>query len=85
MCEICFIDTMGFIATSLDKLAENKNKNCKSTANRRIALKNLSKYFTNDLQFELVIKKGIYLYKYIDSYDKFYEINWQLFNNFMIN
>ena len=55
MYEIRFIDTMGFMATSLDKLAANINKDCKSTADRRIAFKNLSKHFIDDLQFELVI------------------------------
>ena len=56
MYEIYFIITIGFMANSLDKLAENINKDCKSPADRRIAFKKLSKQFTDDLQFKLVIK-----------------------------
>jgi hypothetical protein len=71
MFEIRFIDSFGFMNTSLDSLAKNINKDCKNISDRRKAFRNLSKQYPNDLHFELMTKKGIYPYDYIDSYDKF--------------
>jgi hypothetical protein len=73
MYEIRFVDTMGFMCTSLDKLGENINKGCKTREDRRREFKNISDHFTDDVEFELMIKKGVYPYEYIDSYDKFSE------------
>ena len=73
MFEIRFIDTLGFMATSLDKLTENLKDGCKSTAEKRIKFKKLSKHFTNDLEFNLMCSKGVYPYEYIDNYYKLYD------------
>jgi hypothetical protein len=48
--EIRFIDTLAFMASSLDSLTENLKKDCKTTQELRCAFKNLSEKFVNDDQ-----------------------------------
>ena len=58
---IIFIDSMLFMNSSLDKLVKNLN-----------GFKYLSKVF-KDEQLELVKKKGIYPYKYMNCFKRFKE------------
>ena len=71
--EIRFLDTLSFMATSIDKLSENLSKDCKTIEDKRKAFKNVSEQFPDDVEFELMIKKGIYPYDYIDKYNRLYE------------
>ena len=73
MYEIRFIDTYGFMASSLSDLIDNLKKGGKNINEWRKIFKNVSKGFTNDEQFLLMIQKGIYPYDYIDNYDKLLE------------
>ena len=73
MFELRFLDTLSFMATSIDKLSENLVVDCKTIQDKRKVFKNISKQFTNDNEFELMIKKGIYPYDYIDNYNRLYE------------
>ena len=61
---IVFIDSMLFLNSSLDKLVNNLNE-----------FKYLSKVFKGS-KLELVKKKGIYPYEYMDNFKKFKENNW---------
>ena len=58
---IIFIDSMLFMNSSLDKLAKNLNN-----------FKYLSSVFSGE-QLELVKKKGIYPYEYMNSFRRFKE------------
>lgn len=58
---INFIDSFGFLATSLDKLATNMNK---------CDFKYTKENFSDDL-FDIAIKKGLYPYEWVDSNEKF--------------
>jgi len=72
--EIRFVDTLAFMASSIDKLTENLKAGCKTDNELKLAFKNSSKHFNNsDLKFKAMISKGVYPYEYIDSYEKLYE------------
>ena len=58
-----FIDSFQFMSSSLDKLVSNLPKD---------ALKYTSQVF-GDLQLELMTRKGVYPYDYMDSFEKFKE------------
>jgi hypothetical protein len=73
MFEIRFLDTLSFMATSIDKLSDNLTIDCKNINDKRKVFKNVSEKFSNDYEFELMIKKGIYPYDYIDKYSRLYE------------
>jgi len=73
MFELRFLDTLSFMASSIDKLSENLVVDCKTIEDKRNVFKNISHQFTDDEQFELMIKKGIYPYDYIDNYNRLYE------------
>lgn len=70
MFEIRFLDTFSFMATSIESLAGNLRKGCKTIDEKRRAFKNVSNQFENDEEFELMISKGVYPYDFIDSYEK---------------
>ena len=70
MFEIRFIDTLGFMATSLDNLTENLKSGCNGTKELRNNFKNLSEHFTDDFEFNLMCSKGVYPYEFIDNYNK---------------
>ena len=70
MYEIRFIDTAGFMASSLSSLADNLKSGCKTVSELRSVFKNVSDEFSNDAEFELMTQKGIYPYDYINTYDK---------------
>ena len=59
-----FLDTMHFMASSLEKLVNNLNPN---------QFKHTSKYFQNE-KLSLMLKKGIYPYEYMDSQEKLLEV-----------
>ena len=62
--QLRFIDSIRFMASSLDKLANNLSDD---------QFKNLRKFFKDDDQFQLLKRKGVYPYEYIDSFDRFNE------------
>jgi hypothetical protein len=71
--ELKFIDTIAFMNSTLDKLVENVKNGCKTIEEQRQAFKYRSHQFPNDEKFISMIKKGIYPYEYITSYDKLLE------------
>jgi len=71
--EIRFLDTLAFMATSLDSLATNLRKSCNNVSTLRQTFKNISEHFSNDAEFKLMIQKGVYPYEYVDKYDKLNE------------
>lgn len=63
--EIRFLDSFAFMASSLDNLSSNLKPDQKV---------HLSKYCEdNNLNFNLLSKKGVYPYEYMDSFDRFNE------------
>lgn len=58
---LTFIDSFQFMSSSLDKLVSNLPKD---------SFKYTSKEFKNE-QFNLMIRKGVYPYDFMDSFDKF--------------
>ena len=61
--KIRFIDSFKFMSTSLDNLVNNLPKN---------AFNNLERYYSGD-KLDLVKRKGVYPYEYMDAEDKFSE------------
>ena len=59
---LAFIDSLAFLNSSLDKLASNL------TEDDFIYTK---KYFSDPFQFNLMKRKGVYPYDYMDSPSKF--------------
>lgn len=68
--EIRFLDTIGFMATSIEKLVENLASECKDVESLRKEFPNTSEHFKDDEQFKLMTQKGIYPYDFIDTYEK---------------
>jgi hypothetical protein len=65
-----FIDSFSFMATSLEKLVENLPK--KDLSKTFINMKQgFSTY--NDEDFSLLVRKGVYPYDYMNSFDRFNE------------
>ena len=62
--EIRFIDSFRFMPSSLDKLSTNLNTN---------QLINLAMYFKDEQQFDLLSRKGVYPYQWLDNETKFSE------------
>ena len=62
--EIRFIDSYRFMPTSLDALIKNLDpEQCK----------NLKKFYPDPRKFDLLKRKGVYPYDYVDSVDKLVE------------
>ena len=62
--QLRFIDSCRFMASSLDKLASNlDDEQCE----------NLRQFYTEEQQFKMMRRKGVYPYEYMDSWDKFEE------------
>jgi hypothetical protein len=70
MFEIRFLDTIGFMASSIESLSNNLKKECQSIDDLRKVFVNTSNHFTNDDEFKLMTEKGIYPYDYISNFDK---------------
>jgi len=68
--EIRFLDTIAFMNSSIETLVENLKDGCDNIEKLRKAFPNTSDYFRNDEQFELMTKKGVYPYDFIDTYEK---------------
>lgn len=68
--EIRFLDTIAFMATSIEKLVDNLSSGCDDIIKLRKAFPNTSKQFKDDEQFQMMTMKGIYPYDFIDTYDK---------------
>lgn len=62
--QLKFIDSFNFLNSSLDQLASTLHPS---------DYVNIKKYFPNPRQFELVRKKGIYCYDYMDSWERYEE------------
>lgn len=62
--QIKFLDSFNFLSSSLEKLVSTS---CPDD------LKNLRCYFNDDDLFNLMCRKGVYCYDYIDSWDKYSE------------
>ena len=63
MREIRFIDSFRFMSDSLDALSKNLNKE---------QCKNIGKFYAN-VKLDLLLRKGVYPYDWVDSVDKFSE------------
>ena len=59
---LSFIDSFGFMSSSLEKLASNLSDE---------GFIYTRKYFTDEIQLDLMKKKGVYPYDYMDSFSKF--------------
>ena len=70
---IRFIDSFKFMATSLDKLVNNLPKH---------DFINLGLYYSSD-KFNLLTRKGVYLYEYMDSLEKLEETKLPRKNRFI--
>ena len=64
-----FLDTIAFMASSLESLTDNLKKECKDVLELRQVFTSLSSQFENDEQFLLMCEKGVYPYEYISHYD----------------
>ena len=64
---------MAFLPTSIANLTSNLKKECKTIEQLRAVFKNTSEQFKDDMQFQLMTSKGIYMYEYIDNYNKLHE------------
>ena len=62
--EIRFIDSFRFMSTSLDALIKNLDQE---------QCKNLKKFYSDPMKFDLLKRKGVYPYDYVDSVDKLVE------------
>jgi hypothetical protein len=69
MYEIRFLDSLAFMATSLEKLTSNLKSNCNTTPELREIFKHTSQHYKNDDEFVLMTEKGIYPYEYITDYN----------------
>lgn len=64
--QLRFVDSLKFLGASLDQLAQTLHKNC---------FKHLRAFFPNDSKFQLLCRKGIYPYEYMDGWAR-YEERW---------
>ena len=62
--QLRFIDSCGFMASSLDKLASNLDED---------QCKHLREFYKEDEVFRLMRRKGVYPYEYMDEWNKFEE------------
>ena len=60
--KVSFIDSFQFMSSSLEKLSDNLSEDDFIYA---------KKYFTDPVQFNLMKRKGVYPYDYMDSFSKF--------------
>ena len=74
--ELRFIDSFKFMASSLDSLT----KNLVSSSKKLFGFEDYS-----DLQYDLLTRKGVYPYEYINSWDQFEETQLPPINAFYSN
>ncbi|KAK4885978.1 hypothetical protein RN001_002249 [Aquatica leii] len=68
-----FLDSFRFMASSLDKLAQNLNSD---------QFVHVRKYFSDVNKFNLIRQKGVFPYSYIDSYARLKETRLPSYNEF---
>ncbi|KAK4871823.1 hypothetical protein RN001_015947 [Aquatica leii] len=68
-----FLDSFRFMASSLDKLAQNLNPD---------QFVHVRKYFSDVNKFNLIRQKGVFPYSYIDSYARLKETRLPSYNEF---
>ena len=73
--EVRFIDRLGFMASSLDKLSSNLKID---------QFVNLKKYYSGN-QLNLLLRKGVYPYDYVDSMKNLAETSLPPKDAFMLN
>ena len=74
--ELRFIDSFKFMASSLDSLT----KNLVSSGHKLFGFKDCS-----ELQYDLLTRKGVYPYEYMNSWNRFEETQLPLINDFYSN
>ena len=65
-----FIDSFQHMSTSLEKLVKMLASDQESLDDLRRSFPNTSHRFSNDNQFRLVVRKGVFPYDWLDSFDK---------------
>lgn len=65
--DLCFIDSFQFMSSSLETLVNNMT--CEGFSN----FKHFSNHFKDDETAKSLLRKNVYCYDYIDSYEKFEE------------
>ena len=70
--------------TSIEKLVVNLSDGCKLIQQLRETFKNTSEHFKDDEQFEMMTKKGIYPYDYIDNFNKMSDDKLPSIENFIV-
>ena len=65
--EFKFVDSFNFLSSSLEKLVDSTKKEDKD------AFTQLRRYFPDDKQFDMLLRKGVYFYDYASSFDIFSE------------
>ena len=71
--EIRFLDSNAFFTSSLDKVVSNLTAGCNGDISKlRKVLKSTSDSFPDDDQFQLMIRKGVYPYEWMDNYYKLF-------------
>ena len=65
-----FIDSVQFLNSSLDNLVENLSKGIVTNEDYASRFKHMNSMFKDDI-LRLLVKKGVYPYEYMDSFDKF--------------
>ena len=69
-----FVDSYAFLSSSLDRLVENNpKKNLRITRGVYFCLGRGTLRQLMDKKFDLVTRKGVYPYEYMDSFDRFEE------------
>ena len=74
-----FKDSLQFLASSLDKLVSNLAAKAKNGQTLETVFPNLAKYYKDKWShiskegFELLTRKGVYPYQYMDNFEKFEE------------
>ena len=66
--EIRFLDTLGFMNSSIASLTKNLKDSCDEKNIKKIFM-NTSKYIKNNNELDLLTQKGIYPYDYITNFD----------------
>ena len=77
--DLKFKDSLNFLATSLDKLVANLKAKAKKENNDKGLFASTWRYFKDkwghlpETAFQMLTRKGVYPYSYMDSYEKFDE------------
>ena len=72
-CHIRFIDSYRFMNSSLDELVNNLAKEPSTPEDLKSRFSNLHRRCRDDEEFKLLMRKGVYPYEYMDSFERFEE------------